>query len=282
MHLSAYFARIAYRGTPGADEATLRDVHRAHATTIAFENLDIQMGLAIDLALDRLEEKMVRRGRGGYCFEQNTLLLGALRALGFAAIACEARVVAGASAATPRTHMLLVVSIDGRRWLCDTGFGGETPLEPVPVDGGAVAQGGSAYRVGQAGPHFVLQADAGEGWSDQYVFEAQPREPIDFEVANWYTSTHPESRFVRTLTAQLRTATGSKVLRNLNWTERRGPRVESRDIAREELESVLAAEFGLQVPGGARFRALDEDGTNPREGSASGSSGAGQPEPHRA
>jgi N-hydroxyarylamine O-acetyltransferase len=258
MNLDAYFARIAYEGAPAGDARTLHDLHRAHALAIPFENLDIQMGRSIDLALPRLEDKLVRQGRGGYCFEQNSLLLGALRALGFEVMACEARVFDDPAAVAPRTHMLLVVSLDGGRWLCDVGFGGDTPLEPVPLHGVVVSQGGGDYRVAKTRSGFVLQADlGGGGWRDQYAFEMEPREAIDFEVAHWYTSTHPASRFVRTLTAQSRTATGSKVLRNLEWVERRGHEVERRTIQRPDLESTLAIEFGLRVPDGARFRALD-------------------------
>lgn len=258
MDLVAYLARIGYRGPARADAATLRDVHRAHATAIPFENLDIQMGLPIDLRPAALERKLVRGGRGGYCFEQNSLLQAALRAIGFAPLACEARVLDGGAAPTPRTHMLLVVPVAAGRWLCDVGFGGDTPLEPVPLDGTAVEQGGACYRVAASTPGLVLQADLGAGWTDQYAFELTPRHPIDFEVANWYTSTHPESRFVRRLTAQLRTATGSKVLRDLQWTVRAGTTVERRELPRAELEPLLAAELGLRLPAGARLRALDE------------------------
>jgi N-hydroxyarylamine O-acetyltransferase len=259
MKLEAYFARVSYKGRATVDYPTLCRVHRAHVTAIPFENLDIQMGRPVELAVARLEDKMVRRHRGGYCFEHNTLLASALEAIGFSVTACEARVTTGGSPVTPRTHMLLVVSLDGRRWLCDAGFGGDTPLEPVALDGSVSLQEGDRYRVAVQGAQLVLQADLGEGWTDQYSFEDVPRPAIDFEVANWYTSTHPDSRFVRTLTAQQRTATGSRILRNLQWSERRGTRQETRTIERPQLEQCLVSGFGLALPAGARFRALDGD-----------------------
>ena len=261
MNLDEYFARIGYRGAPIPDFPTLRELHRAHATTIPFENLDIQLGLPIDLALDSLERKIVRERRGGYCFEHNSLLLAVLRAIGFSTVACEARVSDGGPAVTPRTHMLLVVPLDADAWLCDVGFGGTTPLEPVPLDGTAVEQGGTRYRVSARDSARLLQADRGDGWTDLYAFEVAARHAIDFDVANWYTSTHPQSGFVKTLTAQLRTATGSKVLRNLQWSERSAQRTESREIARAELETLLASQFGLRVPAGAGFRAIDGEGS---------------------
>jgi N-hydroxyarylamine O-acetyltransferase len=197
--------------------------------------------------------------RGGYCFEHNSLLLAALRAIGFPVIACEARVFGAGDNVAPRTHMLLVVSLGHARWLSDVGFGGGTPLEPVPLDGTAVEQGGTRYRVAERPPECVLHADEGDGWMAQYVFEGAPREAIDFDVGNWYTSTHPESPFVKKLTVQQRTATGSKVLRNLQWTVRSASGVATREIPRGDLESLLAAEFGIRLPPGARFRALDGD-----------------------
>jgi N-hydroxyarylamine O-acetyltransferase len=83
----AYLSRIGYRGPLAADTATLRALHLAHATHIPFENLDIQMGLPIRLDLDSLQDKLVRRRRGGYCFEQNSLLQAVLRSAGFEVIA---------------------------------------------------------------------------------------------------------------------------------------------------------------------------------------------------
>lgn len=257
MDLDGYYARIGYAATPSIDTATLFALHRSHATSIPFENLDIQMGRPVALAVDRLEEKLVRRRRGGYCFEQKTLLLHVLRAIGFEAIGCEARVLAGATAVTPRTHMVVIARAGESQWLCDVGFGGDTPLEPVPLDGSEVEQGPAAYRVARRGDLHALQAHLGDGWSDQYVLEAASREPIDFDVANWYTSTFPESAFVKTLTAQQRTPVGSKVLRNLRWTVRNGDRIESVDVGRGDIERLLEAEFGLAVPSGSRFRALD-------------------------
>jgi N-hydroxyarylamine O-acetyltransferase len=272
MNLDAYVARVGYCGPAVASLATLRGLHQAHATTIPFENLDIQQGRPIELALEALERKLVLGRRGGYCFEHNSLFFAALRATGFSVIRCEARVFDGGAEVAPRTHMLLVVSLGDVQWLCDVGFGGGTPLEPVPLDGRAVEQGGLRYRVVARGANCLLQADEGDGWNDQYVFEVSPREAIDFEVANWYTSTHPDSRFVKKLTAQQRTPTGYKVLRNLQWTVRSAAGVETREIARGELEPLLASEFGIRVPAGARFRALDAPGSSTRASSQAGTS----------
>ena len=130
-------------------------------------------------------------------------------------------------------------------------------LEPLRLDGGVAEQGGASYRVMLEGPLRVVQMNASGGWMDLYAFVPEPREPIDFEVANWYTSTHPDSHFVTTLTAQQRSADGSRVLRNLAYTVSSGGRSDTREIARGDLARILGDGFGLRFPVDTQFRALD-------------------------
>jgi len=260
LDLGAYLRRIGFTGDPRPDLATLRALHLAHASTIPFENLDIQMGLPIRLDLASLQAKLVRRRRGGYCFEQNGLFLAVLREVGFDVIPCEARVRRGATTLLPRTHMLLLARLEGRPWLCDVGFGGEGLLHPLPLDGRAHVQFLHRYRVIEergAEPLNVLQSLQDEAWTDLYAFRAEERFPVDYEMANHYTSTHPESRFLTTLTAQLPGPEVRRILRNRAYAEIRGEAVEGRELAPEEVIPVLRGTFGLDVPEGAKFRALE-------------------------
>ena len=257
VDLDAYLRRIGLSATPAADLAGLRALHLAHATTIPFENLDAQMGLPIRLDLASLQDKLVRRRRGGYCFEHNTLFLAVLKAVGFSVFPCEARVRLGALEVLPRTHMLLLVRVDGVLWLGDVGFGGEGLLHPVPMDGEAHGQFLNTYRVLDEQGLRVLQSFHHGAWEDLYAFVPEPRLPIDFELANHYTSTHPESRFLKTLTAQLPGPEVRRILRNHGYAELRGNAVEGRELAPEELIPTLREVFGIQVPEGARFRAFE-------------------------
>jgi len=257
LDMEAYLRRIGLDTRPAADLAGLRALHLAHATTIPFENLDIQMGLPIRLDLDSLQAKLVRRPRGGYCFEHNTLFMAVLRAVGFDVIPGEARVRLGAMEVLPRTHMLLLVALEGATWLCDVGFGGEGLLHPVLMDGEAHGQFMNTYRVSKEGGHRVLQSYHHGAWEDLYVFALEERFPIDFEMANHYTSTHPESRFLKTLTAQLPGPEVRRILRNRAYAEVRGDQAEGRELAPEELLPTLRETFGIELPTGARFRALE-------------------------
>jgi N-hydroxyarylamine O-acetyltransferase len=205
--LDAYLKRIGLSGRPA-----LTDVHLAHVTSIPFENLDPHRGVPVSLALQDLQDKLVRRRRGGYCFEQNLLLGAALQALGHEVELMLARVRFGAApgALRPRTHLVLRVKADGAIWHADVGFGSGTPLAPLPFGPGAVhEQSGWRFRVVAEAGEYVLQTEGDCGWIDVYGFVPEPVPFVDVETSNWYTATHPHSPFVTGLivTSQQRDGT---------------------------------------------------------------------------
>ncbi len=257
LDLQAYFDRIGYKGTPRPDLETLRALQYAHVTTVLFENLDIQMGQRIKLDLPSLEDKIVSRRRGGYCFEQNTLFQHVLKQVGFDVEPFEGQVRI-ARADGPRTHMLLHVRLDGRSYVSDVGFGNSAPLEPLLLSARVQTQFGQRYRIARAGRSRVLQLWRKGAWMDLYAFDPYPRLPIDFEVGSHYTSTHENSGFVQALVVQLLASEERHVLRNLHYQVWRGEGVaEERALARDELVPFLRDRFGLDLPDDARFRALD-------------------------
>lgn len=258
--LDAYRHRLGLPDLGAPSEGTLARLHEAHALALPFENLDIQMGKPIRLDLPHLEAKLLRGARGGYCFEQNTLFRAALETLGYQVEAFEARVRVGTDRVLPRTHMLLQVVAEGRAWLCDVGFGGGGPLRPVPMDGTPQPMGPWTYRVWPEGTLRVLQTLRGERWEDLYAFLPEARPTVDFEMGNWYTSTHPESRFVLTLTAQRTFPDRRAVLRNLQLELESPEGLRSQEVPRVDLTRVFREIFGIDVPEGARFRALDGEG----------------------
>lgn len=261
LDLDAYLGRIDHRGSPPPTRDGLHALHLAHATHIPFENLDILLDRPIRLDLESLQAKLVENRRGGYCFEQNTLFAAALEALGFRVTRLAARVRFGVNRLLPRTHMVLAVEVEGESWLADVGFGGEGLLLPVPLDGREARHFAWTYRVVPEGSALVLQTRRPDGWFDLYAFTPEPQEPIDYEVANWFTSTHPASIFVQTLTAQLPTPEVRYVLRGRQYTEGRSHEMTTRTIATdEELLTLLAARFGLHFPADTRFRGLERVG----------------------
>jgi N-hydroxyarylamine O-acetyltransferase len=255
LDLSAYLERIEYRGPLQPTEATLTGLHRAHATHIPFENLDIFLGTPIRLDRASIQNKLVRSRRGGYCFEQNQLFAAVLAELGFRVTLLAGRVRYDTQRTLPRTHVLVLVEVAGEPWLADVGFGTEGLLEPIPmVPGIPRRQEAWTYRLSEDQGTWVLQADLGQNWLDLYAFTREPQLPIDCEVANYYVSTHPDSRFTRTLVAQKVTPSARYKLTNNELTVNREGVRETRVIAEEELLPLLADTFGLHFPPGTRFR----------------------------
>ena len=250
LDLDAYLRRIGLASRPAADLTGLRALHLAHASTIPFENVDVLLGRPIHLDLASLQEKLVERQRGGYCFEHNTLFQAVLEGLGFEVMACEARVRLGVTGILPRTHMLLLVRVEGAPWLCDVGFGLEGLLHPVPQDGEAHAQFQNTYRVVPEDGLQVLQSFHRGVWEDLYAFVPEPRLPIVFEVGNHFTSTHPDSRFRRNLIVQQPGPEVRRLLRNQAYAEFRGEEVAGREVALEDLIPLLQDAFGLDLPEG--------------------------------
>ena len=256
--LDAYFARIGYDGPRAPTFATLAAIHAAHARAIPFENLDVLLGRGISLDLSAIERKLVRDCRGGYCFEHNGLFLAVLRALGFQVTPLLARVRWQLPAATPTplTHMVLRVDLDGRPWLADTGFGGIGLTSPLALD--TDAEQGSPHeprRLVRQGNRLTQQFRLGGEWNDVYAFTLDEASPVDFEVGNWFTSTHPNSRFLQALIVALAGVDRRFTLLNRDFTTRFADgRIEKREIASaDELLAVLAATFHLEFPPGTRF-----------------------------
>ena len=253
--LEAYLARIDYAGDLKPSHPVLRELHLAHNLHIPFENLDVLLGRPINLDLESLQAKLVTGRRGGYCFEQNALFAAVLQRLGFSVTQLAARVRLGATRVLPKSHMLLKVEAEGTAWIADVGFGTEGLLMPIPLKEGVInRQFNWSYRLRREGEAWVLQGIHQGDWMDIYVFTLEPQYPVDYEVANYYISTHPNSRFTQTLIVQLPTRDTWYLLRNHAFIVKRAEGETTRTIADdEELLRILADPFGLLFPMGTRF-----------------------------
>jgi N-hydroxyarylamine O-acetyltransferase len=200
-----------------------------------------------------------------------------LRAVDFVVTPMEARVRTASGELLPRTHMVLVVDVEGRSWPVDVGFGGEGPREPVPLSGDAgPPSAGLVYRVVREGELFVLQMRHAmrDAWADQYAFLLQAVHSVDVEVANWYTSTHPDSRFVRTLTAQRTTRDVRHLLRYPRYTEIDDRGTRTREICRGDLVPLLRRVFRIDLPDDVRFPVIDTASTGSCSTAAASAFGA--------
>lgn len=258
INLERYFARTGHDGPMSADEDTLRALLAAHMRTIPFENLDVLLARPIGLDLESLEDKLVARRRGGYCFEHGLLFAAVLEQLGVTAtlLACRVRLGASSMPRTPQTHLALSVALPSGPMLVDPGFGGPGPRVPVPLSLGAIVRDGDrVFRIAE-GPddHWALQAHMDGAFTDLYHVTREPRYAVDFVVANHFTATFPHSLFVNQLLLQRATEDGSVSVRNRTLTLRDGLGVTRREIAdRAELRAVLSDHFGIELPEAERL-----------------------------
>jgi N-hydroxyarylamine O-acetyltransferase len=258
LNLRAYLERIRFDGQIAATKECFFALHLAHRSHIPYENLDIQLGKPIRVDLDSVIQKLVHDRRGGYCFEQNVLLAAMLEHAGFQVTRLSARVRSGATRVLPRTHMILLVNLQGENWLADVGFGGLGLLLPIPLVTDQVnVQFAWSYKIIHESELWVLQRLTRGKWEDLFVFSLEPQLPVDYELANYYTSTHPDSRFVQTTTAQLATPECVYILRNREFITMRGDEEDTTTIEDdEELLRILREKIGLDFPIGTRFRSL--------------------------
>ena len=259
MRLDDYLRKIGVTARLGRTVDTLRRLHLAHRETFLFENLAIQRGDCISLAIPDIERKFLDENGGGYCFEHNTLFAAALGDLGFSLTSLLARVRTGPPERWVRTHMVLRVAIDGDPWLVDVGFGGLGLLEPIPLYEGSVSdQGGARYALRREGMAWVLSMRARAGNSDLYEFPEDPQTAEDIEVANHYTSTHPSSIFRRFLTIQRTTRDERAIMRSdVIVRFRDGVRTEE-PLDASRLRAIAWEVFGVHLPATPLVCEVDE------------------------
>ncbi|MBX3530425.1 MAG: arylamine N-acetyltransferase [Rhizobiaceae bacterium] len=258
IDLDAYFGRIGYRGNGAPTLATLADIHRLHPAAIAFENLEPFTGGCVSLTMDDLQAKLVRGGRGGFCYEQNLLLMEVLRALGFTVKGLAARVVWNrpADALTPRSHMLLAVPLDGETWLMDVGFGGLTQTGPLRLAPGVEQQTPhEPFRLVDEAGAYLVQAHAAGEWRNLYRFDLAEHFAIDYEVSSFFLCRHPASHFIANLMAARALPDRRLALMNNRYAiHHRDGRTERNEIASaDELADLLERDFGLSLPDRSAF-----------------------------
>ena len=213
--LDAYLKRLNYSGVVQPTEDCLEALHRAQVYTIPFENFDILLGRGITLEPAALCHKLVHRARGGYCFELNGLFLMALQAIGFEARALLARVHLR-DPPSGRAHQLLLVTLQGRPWIADVGFGGLGFRAPIPFElNHPTSHDGLTFRLVEAEPFGIMLQTLKNGqWLDLYSFDLGHVFPADIACGNHFTATHPSSLFTFARVVALLTPTGRVSLLN--------------------------------------------------------------------
>jgi len=192
LDLDGYLRRIGVAAAPPS-AAALDELHEAHLRAFTFDNIDVLLDQHPGVLLPAVQEKFVARGRGGYCFEHATLMGAALQRLGYDVRRHLGRV--GDPRSAPLTHCVLVVTLEGRRVLCDPGFG-LSIVRPVELrDGTEVAQRGHRFRVSETSRGWQLARWHEGAWETMHTTPENDIVPVDLEMGHHFTSTLPTSHF---------------------------------------------------------------------------------------
>jgi N-hydroxyarylamine O-acetyltransferase len=255
VDLDAYFRRIGWGGPTTPTFDTLAGLLHAHTSHVPFENLDVLLHRPIRLDLAGVQAKLVRARRGGYCFEHATLFAAVLQALGFQPTAHAGRVVLFTTPAdSPRTHMFLTVPVKAVTYVVDPGFGPFASPVPMPLLDGPTGQ---AHAMSRDGGGWTLNVPRDGHSVAGWITTLEPENPVDFEVANHYTATHPKSPFTNAImlsaaTPQGRVSVMNRAVTMLHGTSETpsetpsGTRWHLTD--RVALRALLAEHFGFDLP----------------------------------
>lgn len=207
-----YLRRISFHGETRPDLITLTALMGAQLQSVPFENTEVQAGRIPSLIPEEITTKIVTNNRGGYCYEVNGLFAMALTTIGFEWYFAGARPMFYPER-RPKTHMVVIVMIEGENYLCDTGFGGYGLREPLKViDAVEMEQNGDRFRLELMDGEYVLKTLVAGTWTPQYGFALIPQEWIEFSLANHFNATHPDTIFTQKKLAVMQTPTGRKIL----------------------------------------------------------------------
>lgn len=214
-----YLARIDYTGPKEPTVKVLTELQRCHILSVPFENLSVYGKEEIILSKDWLFEKIVRRHRGGFCCELNTMFSFLLDFLGFEYESHQAAVFGGKTdrEGLPFDHRLLMVNVGGELWLTDVAFGdscwmplrftGLQEYQEQPSGTYRIRKDGDKYfyeekvkiivdetgREERAKEQFTSPGDP--NWAPRYKFDLIPRNISDFHEMLVYHQINPKSAF---------------------------------------------------------------------------------------
>jgi N-hydroxyarylamine O-acetyltransferase len=248
MNISKYLERIQIYKIQEPSYSFLSKLQLQHLLTVPFENLDIHEGNQIVLDESLLYEKIVSRGRGGFCYELNGLFCRLLRTVGFTAQIVSARVYMPVrNLFSPEfDHMAILVDL-GDSYLVDVGFG-DTFRKPIAMPDGELEDLSGRYQIRTDKDQYVLLKHKSDDWQPVYSFTTQPRVISDFEEMSSYNQTSPESHFTQQIICTIPTETGRISLSDDYLTITKGStKRKIKIISSEHFRLKLQHYFGIQL-----------------------------------
>ncbi len=251
MDYIQYLQRLQVNKTENLRYSFLSKLQEQHLLTVPFENLDLHLKNKIVLEEDRIYEKIVSCGRGGFCYEINGLFCWLLRSLGFTASMVSVRVY------MPRIdrfspefdHMGLLVDLE-KTYLVDVGFG-DSVRKPIALPDGIVEDISGMYRVqtfGSSSDAYVLQKQENNSWQHVYSFTAHPRMISDFNEMCTFHQTSSESHFTQEIICTMATKNGRVSLSDNFLTITDGSsKKKIKVVSDKDYKHKLRDHFGIQL-----------------------------------
>ncbi len=246
----AYSIRIGIDLPSEPSLDVLDSIVKAHQCSIPFENLAIKdEGLIPSIELEQIFEKIVLRGRGGYCFELNALFLEFIRRIGYDAWAVSSCILRGKTSVPPMLHRGIVVEVGGTPYYCDVGYGGPQPAVPVPLGGERIAMGERFWVTKGDGAWWILRRETSSGEEENVLgFWNQPMDESYFVPYNFYCSTSHDSIFTRTRLVNIRTSSGNLSLTDNELVEHKdGKTIRTILDTEDSVRRVLGERFGIRI-----------------------------------
>jgi N-hydroxyarylamine O-acetyltransferase len=251
MDFIQYLHRLQVNKPENPSYSFLSKLQEQHLLTVPFENLDIHQGNKIVLDEDRIYEKIVIGGRGGFCYELNGLYCWLLRSLGFTVSMASARVYMPTKERfSPEfDHMVLLVELE-KTYLVDVGFG-DSFRKPIALPDGQSEDISGSYRLrtfASGQDTYILQKKDKNDWQTVYSFTKHPRVLSDFEEMNAFNQSSPESHFTQQTICSIATKNGRVSLSDdfLTITDGSSKR-KTKVTSQTDFEQKLRDHFGIQL-----------------------------------
>ena len=249
--IEQFFARIGMEPDTKIEytEAFLAQVQNACVLHIAYENLDILEGKPVDLTPKAMFDKIVIRGRGGYCFELNGLLTYMLREMGFTVTERFARYLRGEKEVPMRRHRVAVVKLAEGDYLCDIGVGEVAPRLPLKLEEGLVqTQNDETYKFLRDDRHGWVLWDQYHGdWQEYICFNDDEAFDADYIQPSFFCEKHPASPFNKEPMIAIKTPDGRRTIDGRVYKEFTGRALThiEEDISDMRMEELLCTVFKL-------------------------------------
>ncbi|WP_449622309.1 arylamine N-acetyltransferase family protein [Robertmurraya sp. Marseille-Q9965] len=252
-----FLSRIGVTTTENVTFDNLDMILEKTSRTIPFENLCVIENRTTDITKENIVNKILNRYEGGLCYELNTIFYLFLIENGF-----NANLVRGVTynqnaekwSTTGRTHVTIIVTHDNQQYLVDTGFGGNLPLKPVPLNGDIITSSNGEFRVEKAnskyGNYFLFMKlkHKHDDWKLGYAFDSTKvvKKLSDLNEVQKIILEHPESPFNKRPLVTRLTERGSIILTDTTFTEWFDGNVQKKEIDHHMFNELIRGNFGME------------------------------------